>query len=138
MGGGFELVEDRSGSVLPALRAACPTFESRWQAHVATWAGEPAGRYNDISAFAHHLVDLLERNQTAEFPEVFAIVERLLAADEVGVRELITVGLLEDLQSIAMSRNDPQITARFRTWLGPITAMAWDEVHRFWGTPDSR
>jgi hypothetical protein len=98
--------------------------------------GESAGPYGEISEFAHHLVAFLQREQTSEFPAVFATVERLHAADEVGVRGLLTVGLLEDLQTIAMI-TDTALAPRFRAWLGPLTATAWDDVHRFWGTDDA-
>jgi hypothetical protein len=113
---GFELVEDTSDSVLPALRSACPSFEPAWQEHMAAWGGAPAGDYNDISQFAHHLVSLLDRGETSEFPAVFRVVEKCLAEDEVGVRELLTVGLIEDLQTIAINKR-PNLATRFREWL---------------------
>jgi hypothetical protein len=132
---GFELVEDRSDAVIAALRAACPSFDPRWRAYMARRRDEPVSRYSELWEFAQHLVDLLVRQETAEFPAVFGAVERLMVGDEVGVRDLITVGLVEDLQSLALDLND-SLADGFRPWLGPLTAATWDRVHRFWGTDD--
>jgi hypothetical protein len=121
---GFELVEDRSDSVIAALRAACPSRGDK-----------PAGHYIAIWEFAQHLVDLLNTHQTSEFPAVFAAVERLMVGDEVGVRDLITIGLVEDLQNLMLDTSD-SLAAGFRPWLGPLTVATWDRVHRFWGTND--
>lgn len=133
---GFRLVEDRSDTVLPALVSACPSFEATWRAHLAESGDGNRGLYVDINVFAQHLVALLDHDQTSEFPAVFAAVERLLRDDDVGVRELLKVGLIEDLQALAADRGGSPLAARFRTWLGPRTVLDWDDVHRFWGTSD--
>jgi hypothetical protein len=111
---------DRQQVVMPALVAACPSFEDRWREHLAAWTGsEDRGIYIDLGEFAHHLVSLLERGETAEFPGVFATVEGLLRDGDEGVRYALKVGLLEDLGNIASNRSGWSFAARFRTWLGP-------------------
>jgi hypothetical protein len=129
----FDLIADRTATVMPALIAACPSFEQH-EAYAAFTAGDSLP-YLDIAAFARHLVDKLEQGETSEFLAVFSVVEALLLADEPGVAELVTAGLIEDLQNAAASRGRG-LSSRFRPWLGPRTALAWDEVHRFWGTSD--
>ena len=130
----FELVLDRSGLVMPALVAACPSFEAD-RASLPVSLGDTGAPYQDIADFARHLVAKLERNEVSEFPEVFGEIERLLGANQVGVRELLVVGLLEDLQggSDGVGRD---LVEGFRAWLGPITSRAWDEVASFWRDVD--
>jgi len=49
------------------LVAEFPTFRPRWEKHVRYWNGEPAGAYNDISEFAHFIVeDLYPAARTEE------------------------------------------------------------------------
>lgn len=129
----FELIADRTNTVMPALIAACHSFK-QYEAYAAFTAGDSLP-YLDVAAFARHLVDKLEQAETSEFPAVFRVVEALLLADEPGVGELVTAGLIEDLQNAAASRGHG-LSGRFRPWLSPRTAWAWDEVHRLWGTSD--
>lgn len=96
-----------------------------------------AGVYIDVGAFAAHLVGLLERGDTSEFPAVFEAVEGLLRDGDDGVRYLLKVGLLEDIGNIASSTHGWPFAARFRQWFGPETDRAWDELHRMWRTSDS-
>jgi hypothetical protein len=126
---------DPNGTVIAALRAACPSFAGPWQDHVRSFSGR-IGPYVDAGAFASHLVDLLESDATSEFHEVFETVERLLIEGDDGIRYLVAFGLIEDLQNISSNRHDWSFAARFRPWLRPATMEAWDEVHDLWGTSD--
>lgn len=85
----------------------------------------------------NHLVDLLEANDTVEFPAVFEAVERLLVEGDPGIRYLVTFGLIEGIQNVSSNRHGRPFAARFRPWLGSNTANAWDHVHRLWGTTDA-
>jgi len=126
---------DPSGRVMAALVAACPSFTAAWTVHRAEWsdADEPHA-YIDVSRFALHLVDRLERGDIDEFPVVFAAIEALLRDDDPSVRYLVKVGLLEDLGNLASNTYGWTWAARFRAWFGPVTADAWDDLHRLWGT----
>jgi hypothetical protein len=123
----LQLVPDRSDRVMPALVAVCPSFDQQWAALLSDAEGEN-GPYVAVGQFAAHLVDKLQNDETSEFPEVFRVVEDLLAADEPGVRDLVVVGLIEDLQNDAGQAP----AGAFRPWLGALTATAWDDVNRFW------
>jgi hypothetical protein len=119
---------------MPALLAACPSFEPVWRDIVADWsATEERGPYTDLGFFAHHLVSLLERYETAEFATVFATLERLFRDGDDGIRYLLKVGLLEDLGNIASNQRDWSFAERFRDWFGPAATVAWDELHEEWG-----
>jgi hypothetical protein len=39
--------------IIPMLLKACPPFQTVWDEHVAYWAGEEAGIYNDTAEFVH-------------------------------------------------------------------------------------
>jgi hypothetical protein len=127
---------DPEGVVVKALLAACPSFADRWTEHLASSDGG-IGPYIDAGAFANHLVDLLDWDETTEFPAVFDAVERLLTEGDDGVRYLVTWGLIESLQNVASNRSEWAFAGRFRQWLGPATLSAWDEVHVLWGTSDT-
>jgi hypothetical protein len=122
---------------MPVLLEACPSFAPAWADYVESWSDEPErGGYLDVATFAHHLVGLLGRADTDEFPAVFRAVERLYEEGDAGQRYLLTFGLLESIQNVASNEHDWPFARRFRRWLGPTTLAAWDEVHRLWGTAD--
>jgi hypothetical protein len=125
---------------MPALLEACASFNGTWQAHLADWTGAGAdepGVYIDVGDFATHLVVLLERGETREFPAVFDTVERLFRDGDDGLRYVLKVGLLESLGNIAAGRHGWSFAARFREWFGPAATAAWDDLHLEWGTSDS-
>jgi len=131
---------DPDRTIMPALLAVCPSFKEPWDQHVADRAGDDAherGVYIDVGVIADHLVGLLERGETREFPVFFDTVERLLREGDDGVVNVLKVGLLEDLGNIAANRDGWPFAAQFREWFGPATTDAWDDLHRFWGTSDS-
>jgi hypothetical protein len=79
-----------------------------------------------MSELAHYVVESYAHGITAEFPNLFATIERLLQIPDSDVEALITIGLLEDIQSIASHRDFG--FSVFRPWLGPQSLRAWDEV----------
>jgi len=123
---------------MPALVAACPSFEGPWRESLADFPkAEGRGVYIDLGEFATHLVDLLERDETAEFPVVFASVERLFHDGDAGIRHALKFGLIEDIGNVAAHRQGGwAFAARFRLWLGPAATEAWDALHEMWGTSD--
>lgn len=128
---------DPSGLVIAALRMACPSFEQLWAAHVDEWADTPGDRgvYLDVGLFAQHLVTLLERDKTSEFGNVFDAVERLFDSHDAGVREVLSVGLLESIQNVAANQRGRSFAARFKSWLGPSSLREWDALDVFWHGP---
>jgi hypothetical protein len=117
--------------VVPAFLAACPGLVPAWQEHLAVWGGEDdRGFYNDVAVIAHHLVDRFGQGDLSEFPAAFALLERCLAEGDPPVREVATVGIIEDIQNVASHRPfGPQV---FLDWLGPLSRSAWDEMCQFW------
>jgi hypothetical protein len=87
--------------------------------------------YLALAEFARHLIGMLERSETATFPAIFLAVERLQVEGEHYVREAAIVGLLEDLQNLNLHEHGTE-PEQFRPFLGPESAVAWDELYRFW------
>jgi len=130
---------------MPALLAACPSLERAWPEEAERWNHVESGSrdedessiYYDLGVLAHHLVWLLETGETAEFPAVFAVVEKFLCNGDAATHYPLQVGLLEDLGNIASGQRGRPFAAGFKAWFGPATNQAWDELHEMWGTSDS-
>lgn len=117
--------------VMPLLIGACPSYERRWADYVNDPIYEQDLLYVHLGDLACHLVELMSRGETAEFGAVFAVVERLHIEGDPYVSEAATIGLLEDIQSMAAHHGmNPEV---FRPWLGPESARWWDKLRRFWG-----
>ena len=116
---------------MPLMLAACPSFEAKWRDFLEYWrhdADPPL--YLALSDLARHLIDMLERQDVASFPQVFAVVERWHVEGNSYVAEAATVGLLEDLQNTNLHRaTEPE---QFRPYLLPESARWWDKLHGFW------
>jgi hypothetical protein len=116
--------------VVEPLLAACPSFRPAWEQHLASWHGEDAGIYNDLTVLAQHLVQTYASGRTEEFEALFKLVEKLLSHGSEEVRAALSVGLLEDLQVIGS--HHPFGGDAFLPWLGPESRRAWEEVSRQW------
>jgi len=120
----------RESEVMPLLRAACPSFEERWRAHVTSNIYEEGLLYLDLAELARHLVELMQADTTTEFPAVFEVIERLHLDGNGAVKEAATIGLLEDLQNLA-EQADLDVD-RFAAFLKPESSKWWAEVAAFW------
>lgn len=116
--------------VMPLLRAACPSFEERWRAHVSSNVYEEGLLYLDLAELAHHLVELMRAGTTTELPAVFEVIERLHLDGTDAVKEAATIGLLEDLQNLAQQAGLD--VDRFAAFLQPESSRWWAEVAAFW------
>jgi hypothetical protein len=129
---------------MPLLLAAYPSFAEAWEEHRRDWDYEEAGLYNDLAQLAHHLVKLVGEQQTGELPELFGVVERLVVEGDDEVQEAATIGLLEDVQTLAgwaryqhEYRHSAVAPEAFAPYLGPESRVWWDRLHRFWaGEPE--
>ncbi len=118
--------------VMPRLVAEFPGFRPRWEKHLESWEGEPAGNYNDITQFVYFVVrDLYPREKIEEVQHAFDLMEYWLKNGNESVRELVVIGFLEDLQNLASRQAFAK--EAFIPFLGPKSREAWDELERFWG-----
>jgi hypothetical protein len=124
----------RREDVLNGLFDACPSFKSSpWcSEYQAEFASEPEPLdYILASAFIRHLVDLHVAGREEEFLAVFRFFETLHLNGDDYVKELATIGFLEDLQNSNLhhSGSSPD---DFLTFLGPHSRWWWEELHLSW------
>ncbi len=112
--------------MMPALLAACPTFEPAWRQFLKEWENEPTEPplYVALADFARCLTSMLEEGRTDEFPAVFAVIERLHLDGDPYVKEAATIGILESLLEPGPER--------FEAYFLPETKRWWNRLHRFW------
>jgi len=116
--------------VMTLLLDACPSFRGPWKAYLAAPIYEEGLLYLDLGELAQHLVDLVRKNTTGEFPAVFDVVERLHVDGDSYVKEAATIGLLEGIQNVAGHNGvDPEV---FVPHLRTESAKWWAELNRFW------
>lgn len=109
--------------VIPMLLESCPGFHSLWRAHLDEWPDHTPSRghshYADVNAFAHYLKAQLSAGITDEFSAAFAAIERMMTDGDDDVRQLLTIGLFEDLS------DSSEMVAQFLCWAGPYTRAGW-------------
>ena len=116
--------------VMPRLLAEFPGFRPRWEKHLESWEGQPAGSYIDISQFVSFVVeDLYTIGKTEEVQRAFDLMEYWLNNSNASVRALIVIGFFEDLQNLASQQTFGE--EAFVPFLGPRSRVAWDELERF-------
>jgi hypothetical protein len=116
--------------IIPIFLDMCPEFQPQWDEHVKYWGDNDRGEYIDIAEFARFVVDCYANGQRERFPQVFQAVEALLKNGHPKIKELVTIGLLEDIQTIATHHEfGPDV---FLNWLGPLSREAWFRVSKAW------
>src|SRR4051794_17467266 len=110
------------------LVEACPSYwaADRLDGYLAAFedAGEPH-LFIRISAFSHHLIELMTGSDLTEVQAVFETVEHLLTEGDADTIELVELGLLESLQNI-VSHDDLLIgPERVAPLLGPKASRVW-------------
>ncbi len=117
--------------LIPSLLTEFPKFRPRWQAHLESWHGEPAGNYNDMAEFVHFVVeDLYPSEQRQDVKRVFELMEQWLTSGNKTVQGLVVVGFLETLQNFASWQSFGK--EAFIPFLGPKSRDAWKEIERVW------
>jgi hypothetical protein len=113
----------RQSQVIPMLLESCPTFQSLWWEHLEEWPDHTPSRghshYLDVNAFAQYLKSRLGAGITDEFSAAFAAIERMMTDGDDDVRQLLTIGLFEDLS------DSSEMAAQFLRWAGPYTRAGW-------------
>ena len=120
--------------IMDQLINLCPSFRETWKEHLRDiWDRESETiLYTDLSAFSEHLVNLAEDDNITEFLDVFTYIERLLFNGDEFVKEAIVIGLFEDLQNKALTKNIKLYY--FEQYLGEKSIKAWREIIEFWNS----
>lgn len=130
--GGRVITSDKAFDILVE---ACPSY---WAAadldrYVAAFEeAEEPDLFVRISAFAHHLVQLVAERRTDEVRAVLDAVEQLLVDGDEDTVELTELGLIEAVQNI-VSHDDVLVDAsQIVPMLGPRAAQVWAEHDQLW------
>lgn len=110
--------------VVQLLLEAAPSFRTLADIVEAGPSGNRPESY--IAVFGEHLVQLLQANNTAEFPAVFALVEHLVTGDDELVRR--HMGPFFFWMLLAAARRLSVDPGPFEQWLGPNTRVVWQET----------
>ena len=106
------------------LISSCPSYSEQWEKYIKEnyEDGDEQLLYSDVADFANHIIELYILNETEEFEAVFDIIERLHIQGDEFVKELATIGLLEDIQ---LSLTDNQQHDFFIKYLKPESLKWW-------------
>jgi hypothetical protein len=115
------------------VREALPSFVPIDDAGRDEWT-DPDGTlgYVRIAALAWHLADVAAQGNVAEVKLVLGIAEATLTSSDAYTRELMVVGLLEDLQNAVLQSEGRVRLVDVRALLGPASIPAWDDLMRSW------
>ena len=120
-----------SADMMEPLLEACPAFRPTWVAFLEEWRSEPElPLYLAIADLARHLISALAVGDAETLTRVFAVVERWHVEGDQYVREVATVGLLEDLQNEGLHASTKP--AELERFLLPVSLEFWRKVERFW------
>jgi hypothetical protein len=120
------------------IRSACPSFVPVDDAASPEWQDEPYPLgYIRVAGLARHLVRLASAGGLTQIVPVLDIAEAVLVDGDEYTQDLVTVGLLEDLQDDCLRTDGRVRLADVRERLGPKSKLAWDDLILFWyGSPD--
>jgi hypothetical protein len=115
--------------IIPMLLKACPSFQAAWDEHLAYWAEEEAGIYNDTAEFVHYLDRCRENGDFGSIESGLGAVERLIADGDAYTKEIAIIGLLETIQNVSSHSGSQQVYERY---IGPKSRRAWRQLNRDW------
>ena len=131
---GFATGSIRAVDVMPLLLEACPSFLPVWY-EIEDEYRDPqnhGGRlcYLDAGHFARHVVEMHRSNHRHWLQNAFDFIERMHIEGDEYVRELATIGYLEDIENTAGHAGvDPAV---FEEYLGPESQRWWEGLVAFW------
>jgi len=113
------------------IAAANDEVRRQWEAEVESDGIAEDEPYNAMGVLARVLYDQ-STDPGTEVGDVFEAIERELVAADGKARNLLIVGLLEDLQNVSLSRwRDLDAWVQ---WMGPATLAGWRMVERLWSS----
>jgi hypothetical protein len=111
--------------VIPLILDACPSYLEKWNQYLA----ESDDEYEAVADFVRHFLELLSNNQREEFENIFEVIEKLHLQGDYYVKELATIGFLEDIKHSLINPDD---TGLIKKYLRPESLKWWDNLDDFW------
>ena len=118
--------------MVPMILEACPSFTKKFEEFEEDWKGEDeeAPLYILLGDLAEHIVYLHQSNTVKEFPSLFRVIEQFHTEGDPYVREAATIGILEDIQSIALNNGlNPE---KLSPYLLSESLIWWHKLNQFW------
>lgn len=88
-----------------------------------------------MARLARLLIENVQKGETGSWEEVFSVIEFCIIEGSPETRDLLVVGLLENLKNFA-SWQDIDYSV-FEPWLKPETHIAWRWLEKKWKGSDS-
>ena len=92
--------------------------------------------YPRVANLAWHLADIAGRGDLESVRPILDEAEATIASGDRFARDLMIVGLLEDLQNAILQSAGRVRLLDVRGLLGPQSVGAWDDLMRFWHGTD--
>lgn len=114
--------------ITPLILEACPSFAPVYQAECDD--DEKELTYIIGGYFADHLFKLFQKGETAEFPVVAELIEKLHINGDKYTKDFATIGILESVQNV-WDRNKAD-SNEFYAYLLPVSQRYWQSLYDFW------
>jgi hypothetical protein len=118
------------------LLSTCPGFQPTWQRALDWSEGKRFGEYTDLGVLAEWVVDQMIAGKFDCFSSLFAEVETLLQDASTDVRNLLIIGLLEDIHLWVMGKYGDKVSEvnpdQLLPFLGNETRREWFGLVRYW------
>lgn len=118
--------------VMDLLIKASPSYKQRSENYMQEnyEEGEERNIYLEISDFVDHFIDLFRSGNLIECISILEAVEKLHVNGDEFVKELATIGFLEDLQNQLGNYQIYKKPIEILLW--PETRIWWDHLNNFW------
>ena len=116
--------------VIPLFLKACSEWKKNLEEERMDWNAEKPGLYNEIAVLARYIVNAYKNQLTKDFPKIFNTLELIIQEGNEKAKELVVVGLIEDIQNISSWESfSPDV---FKQWLKEESLQAWNDIEKLW------
>ena len=126
-------------TALQRLIFVCPEYADVWRGERAKDFVEgiwPPAEYVETAGLADWVVQRVTAKDYSCFEALFAEVEDLLSNGSTEVRQLLTIGLIEDIQhGLGEGQTTIAEADELLRFLRPATRASWDEVRSWFNRP---
>lgn len=113
--------------------AVCPDFLAYWEDQRWRWDdgdAESGATYGTMSVLARFVIVQVAKSDVVCLERAFEVVEQVVVGGDEPTMLVVTMGLLEDVQTIAGSQLVN--TDELLRLLGPSSLAAWGIIAEFW------
>ncbi len=116
--------------VIPLFLKACSEWKKDLEEVRMGWDEEKPSLYNEIAVLARYIVNAYKNQLTKDFPKIFNTIELIIQEGNEKAKELVVVGLIEDIQNISSWESfGPDV---FKKWLKEESSKAWNDIEKLW------